>query len=58
MVPANDGIPEEVKFSIKDISREPGFCESYEVIAAAGTESPKVVHFWEQTSCIEGQNRK
>ena len=52
-VPANDIILGEVKFSIKDISREPGFCDSYEIIAAAGANTLKVVHFWEQTLCIE-----
>ena len=54
-VPANDGISGEVKFSIKYIRRKPGFCDSYEVIAAADADSPKVVHFWEQTLCIEGR---
>ena len=49
MVPANEGIPWDVKFMIKDISREPSFSDSYEVIAAASTDSPKVVNFGEQT---------
>ena len=44
-VPANDGISGEVKFLIKYIGREPGFCDSYEVIAAAGADSLRLSIF-------------
>ena len=41
---------------IQDVRREPGFCDTNDVIGMVGAHRSKLIKFWEQASCVEGEN--